>query len=271
LKFKSIFILSEIILLVFFVIIVLLPYFMLGSVFAVSFWRNNWPLFLVLVLFLFALNFFYFSNRRLFSLLEKEDWPALIRFLEERVIQKGRYSSRLVRLLANSYLVLADSASVISFENKVAIAKPALLDANALVFGTARILGQDFPGALRFFETRKDKVKAAHKEWMRWYYGFALLLNRQYEQAGNEFSLLARFSKDGVITALSSYFLSEPLTRSLPDKRPEFQNVSSEGRMRIRQSLPRQSDWNREISRLSSEIHVAAISKYVEETSNWLY
>ena len=252
-------------------ILVAMPFFIMGPSFSGSFWQVNWPFIAVLALIFIAFNLFYFINRRLFMLLEKEDWPALTRFLEDKVIQKGRYSPRLVRLLANSYLVLSDSAAVMSLENKVAISKPALIDANVLVFGTARILGKDISGAVRFFGARKDTAKPSLKEWVTWYHGFALLLNFQFKEAADEFSVLARLSKDAVLTALSVYFLSETLIRFLPEKKQEIEEISSLGRDRVLKALPRFKDWSREISRLATEIHVAALSKYVEETGQWLY
>jgi hypothetical protein len=158
-----------------------------------------------------------------------------------------------------------------SLENKAAIVKPGLVEDNALVFGTARILGGDISGAVHFFETRKDRVKPGLREWMRWYHGFSLLLDRQFEKAGEEFSLLARVSADGVISALSSYFLSETLARLLPESRGEYLEISSSGRERVMKALPGLKDWNREVTKLSSEIHAAALSKYMEETGKWLY
>jgi len=271
LKFKFIFILLNITLFLFLAILVLLPLFILGPSFSLSFWRSNWPLVLVLAVLIIGFNCFYFINKQLFLLLEKEDWPALVRYLEERVIQKGRYSSRLVRLLANCYLVLSDSAAVMSLENKVAAAKPALVNANVLVFGTARILGRDIFGAIRFFETRKNTVKPALREWVRWYHGFALLLDSQYEKAGEEFSLLAREAKDAVVSGLSSYFLSENLARHLDEKAEEFRESAAAGKERVLKALPELKNWNRETSRLSTEIHAAAIAKYMEETGRWLY
>ena len=270
-KYKSIFILLNITLLLFLVILVLLPLLMLGYSLSSSFWRMNLPYILILIVLFLVFNTFYFINRRLFLLLEKEDWPALVRYLEDRVIQSNKYSPRLVRLLANSYLVLSDSAAVMSLENKTAIARPALVDVNALVFGTARILGKDISGAVRFFELRRDTAKASLGDWVRWYHGFALLLDRRYEGAADEFSPLARVSRDGVITGLSSYFLSETIARALVEKGPECREVSSLGRERVHQTLPRLKDWNREVSRLSTEIHAAALSKYMEETGRWLY
>ena len=270
-KFKSIFILFSLTLLLFLAILVLMPFIMLGPSLSESFWRINWPLIVVLVILFAAFSLFYFNNRRLFILLEKEDWPALVRYLEDRVIQKGNYSSRLVRLLANSYLVLSDSAAVMSLENKVALAKPSLIDANALVFGTARILGKDISGAVRFFQTRKNTVKPVLKDWVHWYYGFALLLDHQYEESGMEFSFLARVSADGIVTALSSYFLRETLTKVLPEKAEEFRDLADGGRERVRKALPDMKNWNREVGKLSTEIHAAALTKYMEETGRWLY
>ena len=250
---------------------VFLPYYIFGISLSLSFWRMNWPLFLVWSILFLAFIIFYFINRTLFLLLEKEDWPALVRYLEGRVIQKGRYSSRLVRLLANSYLVLSDTEAVFKLENKVGIVKPALLDGSALVFGPARILGRDISGAVRFFEQHKDTVKSGLKEWVGWYYGFALLLDRQIEKAVLEFSLLARFSGDVVITAISSYFLSENLSFALPEKEEELREISQEGRETVLKILPKIETWKREVLRLSTDIHIAIISNYMEETSNWLY
>jgi hypothetical protein len=242
-----------------------------GLTFSMVFWRINWPFILVWVFLFIGFNVFYFFNKKLFFLLEREDWPALVRYLEDKVIQKGRYSARLVKLLANSYLVLSDSAAVMILENKTTIAKPSLIDANALIFGTARILGKDISGAARFFGARKDTVKAGLKDWVSWYYGFSLLLNRRFEEAADEFSYLARVSKDAVITALSSFFLSKTLSEILVEREKGLSLISSEGRERAKKVLPQVENWKREISRLSTEIHAAAILTYLEETGRWLY
>jgi len=271
LKFKLIFTISNIALLLFLASLVIVPYYILGSSFSASFWRMNLPLILVWVSLFLVLNIYYFTNKKLFLLLEKEDWPALICYLEEQVISKGRYNSRLVRLLANSYLVLSDSASVMSLENKTAINKPALVDANALVFGTARILGGDIAGAVNFFKIRKGMAKPALKDWVSWYYGFSLLLNRKVEEAVKEFSVLASSSTDGVVTALSSYFLQQNVNAMLPQFRQEFRDISDFGKQRALTAIPKMKAWKGEIARLSTEIHAAAISKYLENTGIWLF
>ena len=102
---------------------------------------------------------FFGYNWKLFSLLEREDWPALAHYLEDRVVRKGRWNSRLVKLLANTHLVLSDASAVIELEMKAAAAKPAVLSKVALVFGVARVLKNDPSGAVAFFAARRGPKK----------------------------------------------------------------------------------------------------------------
>jgi hypothetical protein len=270
-KFKFVFILFCLTLFLLLLLFVLLPLFLLGPATSLAYWSTNWPFLLLWLVLFSAFGFFYFTNRRLFSLLEREDWPALVHYLEYEVFTKGRYSSRLVRLFATSYLVLSDTDGVINLENKTAIAKPALLDANVLIFGAGRILGKDFSGAARFFEARKYTAKPALREWVSWYLGFSFLLDYRLQGAADEFSLLARESKNAVVTALSSYFLSETLSRVLPERETELKEISAAGKNRALNLLPDPEAWKRTISKISTELHIAVISKYIDGTGDWLY
>jgi hypothetical protein len=154
LKFKLVFAVFNIVILVFLFLVCFMPFFAFGSGTVSYFQRSVWPLALLLVAILAALDVYYALNYRLFSLLEREDWPALSAYLEEQVLRKGRYSKRLVNLLATTYLVMSDIPAVAGLENRLAVAKPALVERNALVFGAARILGKDYAGAVRFFSPR---------------------------------------------------------------------------------------------------------------------
>ena len=270
-KFKFVFILFSLTMLLLLLIFIFLPLVLLGPSFSLSYWRANWPLLLIWLLLFTGFNIFYFTNKRLFLLLEKEDWPAIVHYLENEVFKKGRYSSRLVRLLAISYLVLSDTDGMLNLENKAAIAKPALLDANVLIFGAGRILGKDFSGAARFFEARKYTAKPKLKEWVSWYLGFSFLLDYRLQGAADEFSFLARESKNAVVTALSSFFLSETLARVLPEKETELLEISSIGKNRALGILPDTEKWKQAISKISTEIHAAIISKYIDGTGRWLY
>ncbi|MDR1374492.1 MAG: hypothetical protein LBJ24_05935 [Treponema sp.] len=243
------------------------PFFVFGTGFALIFWRSSWPLGAVLVLLFLGINGYYFANRRLFLLLEREDWPALVQYLEGRVFQDRRYSPNLVRLLANTYLVLSDSGAVMSLERKMAVAKPALVNANALLFGVARILCKDNAGAVRFFSQRLDSAKTESAEWVRWYYGFSLLLNRQFSTAGEQFSLLVHDSRDAVITGISAYFLAN----TLPEQGAGYRSAADNGGARVRKVLPSRGAWQKETEKLQTEVYAVVLLKYIGETADWLY
>jgi hypothetical protein len=177
LKFQSVFIAFNILLVIFLAVIILSPILFMrnlelqtisqNSDIIAFFLRSNWILMITLAMILAGFDVFYIINRKLYALLEKEDWPALVNYLEDRILRQGKYSSRLVRLLANTYLVLSDSPAVMSLENKAAMAKPSLVDDNVLIFGTARILGRDAAGAARFFEARLKSVKPPLCLWVK--------------------------------------------------------------------------------------------------------
>ncbi|MDR1586324.1 MAG: hypothetical protein LBS57_02575 [Treponema sp.] len=235
-----------------------------------DFRRALWPLILILLLALLGFNLFYLLNRRLFKLLEREDWPALVDYLERKVIHGGRYPRRLVQLLANSYLVMSDSRGILNLENKLALAKPALLEENALVFGAARILSGDSAGAADFFQVRLEKGKAGELQWIRWYYGFSRLLSGDFGRAETEFKALAASSSDALITGLSAYFLSTSLLK-YSGNRDECRQLAAEGKGRVRKALREIAGWNREAARAAADVHAAIIRKYIDEAGVWLF
>jgi hypothetical protein len=271
LKFRLLFILFNGIILFFIAIVFFIPFIVFGTGFTLTFWRSSWPLGVVPALLLLGINGYYFANKRLFLLLEREDWPALVQYLEGRVLQDRRYSPNLVRLLANTYLVLSDSGSVMALERKVAIARPALVDANALIFGVARILCKDNAGAARFFSRRLDSAKTESAEWVRWYYGFSLLLNRQFSTAGEQFSLLVHDSRNAVITGISAYFLDNTLRKALPEQGESYRSAANDGRIRVQKALPSRGAWQKETKKLQTEVYAVVLLKYIEETADWLY
>jgi hypothetical protein len=223
-----------------------------------------------MVMLLVGINIFFFFNYRLFSLLEREDWPALSYYLEQKIYTNGKYSSRQVRLLAGSYLVITDYASVLKLENKVRLAKPQVIRKNALIFGAARILGRNHKEAADFFGAYLDKIKGKDKQWVRWFYGFSLLLSGAFNLAEPEFKSLAVFSDDILVTGLSAYFLYKSIANH-SEKTDECTAVAENGRSRVVKAMKNADNWNKEAGRVGTEIHIAIIRKYINEAGNWLF
>ncbi|MDR1443699.1 MAG: hypothetical protein LBI94_02355, partial [Treponema sp.] len=274
-KFKFFFLFFNAVVAVFLLIILFMPVMILGDdLFA--FWGRNfrvslWSLAAILVIALIMLDIYYFINRKLFRLLEREDWPALSAYLETLILRKGRYSGRLVRLFANTCLVLSDSQAVIDLENKLALVKPALVERNALIFGAARILAGDYGGALRFFAARDRGIGGnspflsllgggRSKQWLAWYHGFSLLLEKQFMEAAEKFRFLAREARNPVAAALAAWFLAENLSRTAGNS---FLEDACTARERIRGILRRRKDWDREVARTETDVHTAILRKYI--------
>jgi hypothetical protein len=275
LKFKHLVIIFNIVIIFFLSAIALLPVLFMGPDFALVFWQSGWPLALILFLALVVLNVFFLQNYRLFMLLEREDWPALVDHLEQTVLGKGRYSYRKVRLLVNSYLVMSDSAAVLRLESKVAIAKPALLESNALAFGAARILGGDLKGAAEFFQTRLEKEKASNRrfadtQWIRWFYGFSLVLASVFDKAEGEFKALASASNDAIVAGLSAYFLANTLLKHSLNP-AECRSLADSGHERVKKTLKNIEGWKKESAKVETEVHAAIIKKYIDEAGIWLF
>ncbi|MDR2313102.1 MAG: hypothetical protein LBE02_01045 [Spirochaetaceae bacterium] len=274
-KFKGLLIFFNAVMVFFIVMVFIIPFTILGREPALGFWRSSWFLIPLVFVFLAAVDLYFLVNYRIFFLLEKEDWPALVRELEVRVIRQGRYSPRLVRLLLNTYLVLSDARAVSELEKKLAIGKSGLIEHNILIFGTARILTKDYEGAGAFFFDRLPggpRYKAGpHAEWIRWYYGFSLLLSRRFEEAADVFSAMVRNARDGILTGLSAYFLTNNLAGFLSARAGGLREDAKIGKERVRQSLRRRSDWNREVKRVETEIYVTVLSSYINLAADYVY
>jgi hypothetical protein len=249
---------------------VLFPLLLSGPEFTVNIRYITFPLLLFMALLLVSICIFFFVNYRLLSLLERENWPALAYYLEQKIFVKGRYNSRKVRLLASSYLVISDYTSVLKLESKAMLAKPSVVEKNVLIFGAARVLSGNYKSAAVFFKTYLEKGKAGDKQWLRWFYGFSQLLNGAFNLAEPEFASLAVSSDDALITGLSAYFLHNSVMKH--SKKPEqCLSIAENGRKRIVKSLVSIGGWKKEADKLGTEIHVAIISKYIHEAGNWLF
>ena len=266
---------------------VVFPVMILGTGLTADFWLAVWPAGVVTVLALGGMNAYFIKNWRLFSLLKKEDWPALADYLEKKVCKEGKYTSRNIRLLTHSYIVLGDFESTARLENNVALAKPALLEEYALVFGAARILGGNT--AVDFFKDRLGKggdgtrpqsgrgsqsghqPQSGHwlqsRHWLRWYYGFSLILARSLDEAQAVFVELAAEAKDTVVAGLSAYFLSEVLGKG----RAECVARAKEVAGRVRKDVKSLDVWNTTAAKLEKEVHGVIIKRYIDEAGQWLF
>ena len=269
-KFKYLIIAFSIIIVIVILVTVLLPTILSETDILVSFRFITFPLLILVAVLLVLMSLFFFLNYRLFSLLEREDWPALAYYLEQKIYSKRKYTDRNVRLLASSYLVISDFSSVINLESKTQLAKPALVSQNVLIFGAARILSGAYAEAAAFFMKHMKKCRKTDSQWVHWYYGFSNLLAGNFLVTEPEFITLAESCDDAVITGLSAYFLYSSLEKK-SQNREICRQASEKGRERVTRAFKNPESWKKETDKMKSDIHAAIIRKYIETTGIWLF
>ncbi|WP_304239568.1 hypothetical protein [Gracilinema caldarium] len=269
-KFKSIFILFNIVIILSFCFVFAMPFFALGPEFALKFWTTSWPLGLLLLVILAGFDSFFIINLKIFELLEREDWPALVQYLEDRVIKQHRYSQRLVKLLIHSYLVMSDPQSVINLETLLKKDKPKLLAANSLLFGISHVLKGDHAGAVNLF-LEQEKIGGLKNEWEQWYLCFALLLQKRFTEAADRLIGLAQNGKDSLVCALSALFLWDTIQNAVPEKAEAAKSAAERAKTRIKKALPDLRAWNKELGKAQGEIQVIILGKSLQDAGRFIY
>jgi hypothetical protein len=243
---------------------------LLGPENAANFRYITFPLLIFMALLLIVMSIFFFFNYRLFLLLEREDWPALAYYLEQKIYVKNRYSARNARLLASSYLVISDFQSVLKLESKALLVKPSVVNKNLLIFGAARVLSGNHTEAAAFFKSHLAKSGKKEKQWVRWFCGFSQLLGGAFAQAEPDFSSLAVSSDNVLITGLSAYFLQNSVEKH--SQNPQKCHETAEiGRNRVIKAINNAENWKNETEKMGTEIHVAIIRKYIDEAGKWIF
>ena len=264
-KYKYIIVISNIIIIFFLLMIVLLPLFSAEP--GVGVYIRHITLFftILLIIILICLNAFFFYNYRLLSLLEREDWPALAYYLEQKIIVKGQYSVQKVRILASSYIVISDYASVFKLENKAMHIKPVVVKKNALIFGSARVLSGNYADAAAFLRPYRG-----NDEWTRWFCGFSALLSGSFDQVEPDFLFLAASSRDMLITGLSAYFLFKNLSKHSA-RQKECLSAAENGCSRVKKTIKDAECWKKEAEKMADQIHITIIRKYIDEAGDWIF
>ncbi len=262
-RFKIIFILFNLVIIVSFLAIYFMPLIMLDLDFAKSFWSRNWGLPVLFLVIIGLLNTYFIVNWKLFTLLEREDWPALIAHLEHRIYNKKIIIGQQVKILANAYLVRSDLESIAKLENFIREQRPKLVPKFALVFGVPYLLRNDPEEMVRYF-SEFTYLKGAEGAWLRWNYAFARILNGDTREAEETLTALCREKLEPVLALLSIYLLQsiEPKEEGLA--------LVEEKRQKLLDRFSREK-WEKEIARSRSSIQVVVLQKLIEEATEWLF
>ncbi len=191
-KFKTLYILFNAVIVAAFLIIFLLPLALLGADYFRLFAQKNWIAGVLFLATLIIINGYFALNWKLFRLLEREDWPALIRHLEDSIYRRGRITKSSCRLLLNAYLIRGSTEPIAALEARVRRDRPGLLPALALPFGLPYLLRGDPQAAAEYFGPLAAEDGVADRGWIRWNYAFSLMQLKKQGEAGAELQNLLR-------------------------------------------------------------------------------
>lgn len=248
-----------------FLAILLMPLFAIGPGFFELFWRRSWPVAVAFVLVLGAVNAWFLANRRLISLLQSGDWPALATLLEDRVFHGRVLLSLHVGLLANAYIAASNTDGLLALEAYLARRKSRLVGRFALAFGVPRLVGGDKTAAEAHFAGLLARGDVRDRDWVRWDRAFCLAQLGRSGEAKEELEALAASSRDPVLVLLSLYLLD--LYARTDEK---ARRIVEEGRARLRARLS-PDRMRQRVEEGAANVQVAVLARLLGQAEHWLY
>jgi hypothetical protein len=262
-KFKTIFFLFNGIILFSFLFIALMPLFVLGGEYTRIFWEENWFLALIFIIFISVLDGYFIINWKMFSLLEREDWPGLTAFLEDEIYEKNKISSRNIKMMVNTSLTISNLDKISRLEKEVSEKKPALLPQHGILLGIPYLLNQNREEGKAFYQLC---INGAKKDlpWLRWCYSFLLISGQELDESRPFLSELSISAKDPVLKLLSMYLLSTVT--------PEEDEVLKTSRELFLEDYPNKKNLEKYVSRSkANNIVVLLLSSILDDSQKWIY
>jgi hypothetical protein len=183
---------------------------------------------------------------------------------------KGRLSSVRARLYANTLLLLSDLEGIRALEEKAASSKPRIVDRYAALFGVARILKGDDPGAIALLAPREGKRGVASGSWISFYLAWARIRTGALEEASKGLLLLSN-SRDRIIGGLSAYVLSIICGQLKDSGETAAAKAAAESARRALRAKTARKAWDRGVEAAMQDVLGVVMGKYLGEAGDWIY
>ncbi|MEI6386388.1 MAG: hypothetical protein WCQ50_07125 [Spirochaetota bacterium] len=268
-KFRTIYLLFNGVLVFSFFFVFLMPAFLLGWSYAFDFWKGSWYLALVFFALIGVLNGFFMANRKVFRLFETEDWEGLFLHLSDRIFTRRRYGQLQVKYFAETAFLLGKVDAITKLEDELRERRPSLLRSMAVVFGFVRVLKGQTSLAITFWAPYLEARGVENRPWLRFGYAFALVLDRRIADA-RPYLLEGTLARDPFQGLLSAWLL-DSLLLPLEEEGSEKEAL----RLRVRQSregLRRRfpgASLDREIQKAKSDFHIVILSRPISDALTW--
>ena len=264
-KFKTIFLVFNIVLVFSFAIIYFMPLIMLGWDYTKLFWAKNWYLPVIFILVIAALNVYFIINWKVFHYLEREDWDSLIAYIEGNVYKENKYREQLIKILLNAYLVKSDIASIEKMEAHLSANKPGMLPKFAIQLGIPHLLKNDSGDMLAYYSRFLDTASAQDREWIAWNHAFALMMGNEREDAKARLSSLVTKTRDPLLKLLTLYLLDSFVVTD-----DAVRELSEAEKKALKEKCP-PSVWEGVVEKGRTNVQVVVLSKLIKDAQTWLF
>ena len=261
-KFKTLYILFNAVIVAAFLFIFLMPLALLGADYFRLFAQKNWIAGALFLVTLIIINGYFALNWKLFRLLEREDWPALIRHLEDSLSRRSRPAKSSCRLLLNAYLITGQTEPIATLEARVRRDRPGLLPALALPFGLPYLLRGDPQASAAYFGPLAAQAGVADRGWIRWNYAFSLMQLKKQEEAGAELQALLAENPAPELRLLGLYMLA-----ACPG--PGLREQAERGRRELAGKFTPEQ-WRRRLEAGGGNPQITLLAPILREAQEWL-
>ena len=264
-RFRTIVLVFNIVIVLSFLFVFLFPLLLLGSSYFSLFISRNWIAGALFLCALAAVNTYFALNARLFGLLEREDWPGLVAYLEDEVYRKGRVRAKQVRLLANAYLITSTGASTRKLEELVREKRPGLMDVLALPLGIPYLVAAGSDESERYFAEMAARPGVRGRAWLRWDRAFCLCRRAEREAARRELDGVLDMRPEPVLRLLALYLLATACADS-----PGAAERAEAGRAQMARAYP-PARWPAVVERSRGNVQALILSKVIADAGAWLH
>ena len=264
-KFKSIFLLFNAIILISLSIILFLPLFLLDWEYARLFWASNWYVGIVFIGFFAGINVYFVRFWKAYELLEREDWPQLQRFLHSELFDRRRFRSQYVRLSIHNAIVLSQPDEILELEKLLREGSPRLHARFSLLLGLPYVLRNEHAAMEHYYGSVLNVASGRQRVWVSWMYAFSLYLQKRLDDARQEFDRVRQNSRDPMIKVMTLY-MYESCVQQDADALQELQQQ----RQALQQRLP-QSKMIARIERNRDNLMVLVLDQFIRDAVAWVY
>ncbi|MFP4377660.1 MAG: hypothetical protein ACLFP4_11510 [Spirochaetales bacterium] len=264
-RFRFLFVAFNVVLLVSFLLIFLMPAIVLGWEYSGVFWESNWPVAAAFLVVLIVLNVYFIYNWKTFTLLEQEKWDELILSTEEQMRRRGRISKGRARILINAYVVSGGIERIRDLEAFLRDHQPSLVPALAMELGVPHLLSKDANEMAAYFGELRDDGRTSQPRWVRWSYALALLNQEQFDEAAAEFRTVLDESNDLLLQPLTAHMLERFGAR---DEATAIEARETKSKLRAKYSREKLA---RELDKGKQNLQILFLAPKIQEAHEWIY